>query len=94
MTGAGEVQMLGEGLSEGSAWNQYFRVGRAISLGHLSWGPEVGQLSVAPEGTYLCAPREMTQSSRSTMVLSIQWEESGRVGPRTDTALHAHALTK
>lgn len=45
MTGAGEVQMLGEGLSEGSAWNQCFRVGRAISLEHLSWGTEVGQLS-------------------------------------------------
>lgn len=45
VTGAGEVQMLGEGLSEGSAWNQCFRVGRAISLEHLSWGTEVGQLS-------------------------------------------------
>lgn len=42
--------MLGEGLSEGSAWNQCFRVGRAISLGHLSWGTEVGQLS-GTEGT-------------------------------------------
>lgn len=55
MTEVGDVQMLGEGLSEGSAWNQFLGWVAQSPLGHLSWGSEVGQLSVELAGNLVLA---------------------------------------